>query len=102
MFGSNKYNHYFCLRIYRKMDILNFDDYFYDVWDKVPHEVVDDRAYTRNLELIREMTFGLWDIYKNTCTIDDYGFIKTEMSTDRAAKIMTNIFENVKKIGIRI
>lgn len=84
------------------MEVLNFDEYFYSVWELVPHEIVNAYMYERNRELIKEMTFGLWEIYKNTIKIDDYDFISSEMSTERAAKILTRVFESVKNIGLRI
>lgn len=84
------------------MEFLNFDDYFYEVWNCVPIEVVNENTYERNKNLIKEMTYGLWEIYKKTFKIEAYEIISTEMSVERAAKILTNVFESVTKIGLRI
>lgn len=84
------------------MKVLSFDDYFYNVWELVPYTIVNEYTYDRNRDLIKEMTFGLWEIYKNTFKIDDYEFMTSEMSTERAAKILTRVFESVQKLGIRL
>lgn len=84
------------------MEVLSFDDYFYSVWEIVPHEIVNGYMYSRNKELIKELSYGLWEIYKNTFKVDEYGFVTSEMSVQRASKILTKVFETIKNIGLRI
>jgi len=89
------------LRRIKPMDILSYDDFFYDVWETVSYDIVPSRDYDRNKVLIREMTFGFYHIYKNTCTIEG-GYITSEMLPKRAAKLFEEIFSAIKKIGIKL
>ena len=84
------------------MEVLGFEDYYYEVWYLVPHYIVSKEMYNDNSGLIKEITYGLWEIYNNTVSVDDYEFITSDMSTERAAKLLTRIFESIQKLGIEL
>ena len=78
------------------MDILNFDEFFYEVWENVSFKVVNSDQWGNNQEFIREITFDFYNIYKNTCEIKD-GNIYSEMSPTRVARLLTLVFQKINK-----
>jgi len=84
------------------MEVLGFEDYYYEVWALVPHYIVDQDMYDSNRALIKEITYGLWEIYNITVEVDAYEFVTSDMSVERAAKLLTKIFESIQKIGIEL
>jgi hypothetical protein len=83
------------------MDLLNFEDYFYEVWEMVPQTIVSDRDFDRNRSLIQEITFEYWNIYKNTAKEDEFSLIRSEMGTVRCSNLMCVLFKSFKQIGFK-
>jgi len=83
------------------MDVLVFEDYFYEVWEMVPHSIVSDRDFDRNRSFIQEITFEYWNIYKNTCKEDAFGLVRSEMDTVRCSNLMCVLFKSFKQIGFK-
>ena len=83
------------------MEILNFEDFFYETWEKVPSEVVNDYVWSNNIDLIKELTFVFYNIYYNSIIIKD-NYITSEMDPQRTANLLISIFSTINKIGIII
>lgn len=48
------------------MKILNFEEFYYEMWDYVSENVVDDGYWYKNEASLKEFTHGWYRIYLNT------------------------------------
>jgi hypothetical protein len=69
----------------------DFDDFFYTTWDYVSDKVVDDNFWEDNQELIKSITFDLYN-FKD----------KTNITEKQVGKILESIFFNLIRQGVRI
>jgi hypothetical protein len=69
----------------------DFDDFFYTTWDYVSDKVVDDNFWEDNQELIKSITFDLYN-FKD----------KSNITEKQVGKILESIFFNLIRQGVRI
>jgi hypothetical protein len=69
----------------------DFEDFFYTVWDYVSDKIVDDNFWEDNQELIRSVTFDLYN-FKD----------KSKITEKQVGKILESIFFNLIRQGVRI
>ena len=71
------------------MEELTFDEFFEDVWDYVPEYVVDDTFWNENQQFIRDLTFDLYHMYKNSIVKTSYNdVIFNPLSPKMTAKLI--------------
>ena len=71
------------------MEELTFDAFFEDVWDYVPDYVVDDTFWNENQTFIRDLTFDLYHMYKNSIVKTSYNdVIFNPLSPKMTAKLI--------------
>ena|SRR3972149_12008116 len=54
----------------RNTEIESYDDYFDAVWDYVPIEVVSDKFWADNQDLIRQISFDMYRFDKQRGNLD--------------------------------
>lgn len=77
------------------MNLLAFEDFLEQTWDYVSDKVVDDKTWNTHIDLIREVTFDYYIIYKNTYFKED-----TVLSPKIAGKLLESVFDKFKKFNI--
>lgn len=83
------------------MELLSFDDYFYEVWDGIDYSVVSPKIFRKNQDLIREVTYSMWNIYKNTYREVEEDYYVSDMSVERCTNVLSAIFLAFKNIGFK-
>lgn len=80
------------------MEELTFETFFDETWDYVPMYVVDDDFWDENQPFIRDLTFDLYHMYKNSIIKTSYNdVIFNPLSPKISAKLIEIFFTQFKK-----
>lgn len=72
----------------------NYEDFFTEVWECVSEQVVDDNMWDKHLDKFQEMTFNLYDFYKNTNITLPNGDVHPLVSSKVYARIIESFVKN--------
>jgi hypothetical protein len=70
---------------------MEFEQYFYEVWNTFPQSIVSDEYYSKNQELLEAITFDMFQYNENTGTL----------GPRLASVCLQNIFSNILNFGMR-
>ena len=81
--------------------ILDYNEFFEEVWDYISEDVVTDEFWQNNEEFIRELTFDYYEFYKKTIVTSQYGEVLfNPLSPSIVARLIEKSIEEFLKIGI--
>lgn len=70
---------------------LEYEEYFYDVWNTMEESIVSDEYYSKNEDLFQSLTYDLY--YQNTKSLD--------VPPSVARVIIRSFCENIATFGLR-
>lgn len=70
---------------------MDFQEYFYEVWQNLSFSVVSNEYRQRNLELIESVTYDLYRLHDQNGRLD----------IDLSRVILTGFFTSLSKIGVK-
>ena len=80
------------------MEELTFEEFFEDTWDYVSDHVVDQDCWDENQPFIRDLTFDLYHMYKNSIIKTSYNdVIFNPLSPKISGKLIEIFFTNFDK-----
>lgn len=71
---------------------MEFEEYFYNVWNTFPVSVISDEYYTKNEELFEAVTFELFEYNQNS---------GGNMPSSLASVVLQKVFGNIQNFGLR-
>ena len=85
--------------MHKENQLLSYDEFFYESWDYVSGDIVGDSYWEENMELIQDITFELYSLYRNT-----FQRVPTEsgtqlLTTKVSGKLLEGIFDRIIKNG---
>lgn len=83
-------------------ELLNYEDFFVYSWDYVSEKIVSDEYWSDNRELINDITFEVYNIYKNTFQQPLLLDVECRVLTPKiAGKLLEGIFDRIIKLGYK-
>lgn len=80
------------------MEELTFEEFFEDTWDYVSDHVIDQDFWDENQPFIRDLTFDLYHMYKNSIIKTSYNdVIFNPLSPKISGKLIEIFFTNFDK-----
>lgn len=70
---------------------MDFEQYFFDVWNTFPQSIVSDEYYSKNQELFEAITY---DMFK-------YNEMSGTLNPKLASITLQNMFSNILNFGLR-
>lgn len=78
------------------MEELKYEEFFDEVWDYVSEDIVDDVFWDNNQPMLRELTYDLYYMYKNSLVKTNYdSVIFNPLSPKVVAKLIETFFTNL-------
>lgn len=79
------------------MEELKYEEFFDEVWDYVSEDIVSDDFWDENQSMLRELTYALYYMYKNSLVKTNYdSVIFNPLSPKVVAKLIEIFFTNLK------
>lgn len=75
----------------------NYETFFEEVWDYVSHHIVNDDMWEKHTEKFQELTFDLFQFYKNTCLTLPNGEVQFLVTPKVYARIIESFVKNFSK-----
>lgn len=79
---------------------LNFEEFIEDTWDFVSEQVITDKEWDDNYDLIQEVTFDLFTLYQNFTEYNPNGTKRKVLTPKLCGKLIENFFNSLKTYGI--
>jgi hypothetical protein len=80
--------------------VLGFEEFLEEVWDYVSENVVTDAFYRDNIDLIREITFRLYQLFKGKIVEVESNIFETRLTTKECGRILEDTFSAIISFGV--
>ena len=74
--------------------LKSYEDFFEEVWDYIPYNIVSDDMWDKHISKFQELTFELYHFYKNTVLTLPNGDKIILVSTKVYARIIEAFVKN--------
>lgn len=71
---------------------MEFEEYFFNVWNTFPDSVISDEYYAKNQELLEAITYEFFEYNENS---------RGGLCPELASSVLQKMFSNVLNFGIR-